>query len=478
MAYEEFVWKNAGEGENTPLDKTHLNHLEGGIKGEEERALTSEDERLKKAENLKDLVSAATARTNLGLGTAAVEPATAFDAHGEAAAEKTRAEAAEALKAPLASPTFTGTVTAPELSVSGLTGATQASRYVGATASGAPTTGVFAIGDFVIDRSGKIWVCTAAGTPGTWAEPSAVSVMWGITNMYQAEAEESKVSGISLNRGLPQLEWYATTPAASVIAAIDEQTAWGVTPVIIVFGDEADEKAGTKLSAWETAKFATPAVELINDVEAARPGVALWELLNEPYYIGGGSDAADYARLIEPVLAGVASTARLIVCGWGSYSRQDETFSNYIFGEGWLGDMVQQWGTAKPTFTGGELYWSHHPYGSASAPAALHYYREGIRSLEALHTQAVALGLTGAQNWLVTEFGWRIAEAPAKEEEVSTREEQAARYEEALERMWEYCEAGWLRGILAYRGSASGGWEIAKQAAGAVYVNFAAAHQT
>lgn len=51
----------------------------------------------------------------------------------------------------------------------GLTGATQATRYVGATTSGAPATGTFAIGDFVIDRAnGYLWICTTAGSPGTW----------------------------------------------------------------------------------------------------------------------------------------------------------------------------------------------------------------------------------------------------------------------------------------------------------------------
>lgn len=50
----------------------------------------------------------------------------------------------------------------------GLTGATAASRYVGATASGAPVAGTFAKGDYVIDQTGEVWICTVAGTPGTW----------------------------------------------------------------------------------------------------------------------------------------------------------------------------------------------------------------------------------------------------------------------------------------------------------------------
>lgn len=52
----------------------------------------------------------------------------------------------------------------------GLTGATAATRYVGATASGHPTTGTFAIGDFSIDQSGSAWICTGAGSPGTWVQ--------------------------------------------------------------------------------------------------------------------------------------------------------------------------------------------------------------------------------------------------------------------------------------------------------------------
>lgn len=52
----------------------------------------------------------------------------------------------------------------------GLTGATAATRYVGGTASGAPSSGTFAVGDFAIDQAGRTWVCTSAGSPGTWTQ--------------------------------------------------------------------------------------------------------------------------------------------------------------------------------------------------------------------------------------------------------------------------------------------------------------------
>ena len=70
--------------------------------------------------------------------------------------------------APLSGATFTGEVVAPDFKTSGLTGATSATRYVGGTANGAPTSGTFAVGDFIVDQTGTIWVCTTAGTPGTW----------------------------------------------------------------------------------------------------------------------------------------------------------------------------------------------------------------------------------------------------------------------------------------------------------------------
>lgn len=68
---------------------------------------------------------------------------------------------------------LTGTMTDQQVTVANriaaqLTGATAASGYVGGTTSGAPTSGTFAVGDMVIDQTGPLWVCTTAGTPGTW----------------------------------------------------------------------------------------------------------------------------------------------------------------------------------------------------------------------------------------------------------------------------------------------------------------------
>ena len=61
------------------------------------------------------------------------------------------------------------------ISVTGQIGAQAASRYAGATVSGAPTTGNFLLGDHVIDQTGNMWFCVAAGNPGSWIATTSLS---------------------------------------------------------------------------------------------------------------------------------------------------------------------------------------------------------------------------------------------------------------------------------------------------------------
>jgi hypothetical protein len=82
----------------------------------------------------------------------------------------------DARYAALSGASFAGSVSAPDVVASGLTGATDPSRYVGGTTSGAPTTGSFVVGDFIIDQTAAIWVCTVSGSPGTWIKASGVTI--------------------------------------------------------------------------------------------------------------------------------------------------------------------------------------------------------------------------------------------------------------------------------------------------------------
>lgn len=112
------------------------------------------------------------------LKTTAVPVSSVFTRTGAVTAQSGDYTAAQvtnaADKSSASAQTFTGNVSAPAHIASGLTGATAASRYVGATTSGAPTSGTFVVGDFIIDQTGLIWVCTVAGSPGTWTKASLI----------------------------------------------------------------------------------------------------------------------------------------------------------------------------------------------------------------------------------------------------------------------------------------------------------------
>jgi hypothetical protein len=77
----------------------------------------------------------------------------------------------------------------------GLTGATAATRYVGGTTSGAPVSGTFAVGDFVIDQTGAVWVCTVAGTPGTWVQVGGTTNAWQFPVSAYGAKGDCKVVG-------------------------------------------------------------------------------------------------------------------------------------------------------------------------------------------------------------------------------------------------------------------------------------------
>jgi hypothetical protein len=71
----------------------------------------------------------------------------------------------------------------------GVTGATATSKYVGATSSGHPTSGTHAVGDYTVDQTGSFWICTGAGTPGTWIQVVAGSVVGGVPTLDSTAAD-------------------------------------------------------------------------------------------------------------------------------------------------------------------------------------------------------------------------------------------------------------------------------------------------
>lgn len=97
---------------------------------------------------------------------------------------------------------------------SGITGAVAATRYVGGTASGHPTSGTFLKGDWVVDQTGAVWVCTTAGSPGTWTGVSGFPST--VSEQVTFEGEGSGTDGAVIAQDLTVIPNAGISTSASV----------------------------------------------------------------------------------------------------------------------------------------------------------------------------------------------------------------------------------------------------------------------
>ena len=83
----------------------------------------------------------------------------------------------------------------------GLSGATSAVRFVGGTQTGAPTSGTFDVGDYVVAQDGGIFVCSAAGSPGTWSGTETVAHATATTTAINLSLDAALVRISALEAG-------------------------------------------------------------------------------------------------------------------------------------------------------------------------------------------------------------------------------------------------------------------------------------
>lgn len=99
-----------------------------------------------------------------------------------------------------------GEVTATDLNLTGLTGATNGGRFVGFVAGAAPTTGTFQAKDWAFDNTlGCMWVCTVGGTPGTW-------VRAGASGQELAYVESAAFSTVAVTNVLTDIAGFSLSP--------------------------------------------------------------------------------------------------------------------------------------------------------------------------------------------------------------------------------------------------------------------------
>ncbi len=183
-----------------------------------------------------------------------------------------------------------------------LTGATQASRYVGATTSGAPVSGTFAVGDFVVARDGHMFVCTTAGSPGTWTDVASAGSAFATPAVALGSAAAAGAAGTVIRSDSTIAAFDTTAPTtqafgdsaavgtAAFAARRDHKHAMPATPVTSI------AKTGSSALTGAVTLSAGSGVDLTQasqDISIAVSGASGFGLLSLVYrYTVTGSDKA------------------------------------------------------------------------------------------------------------------------------------------------------------------------------------------
>lgn len=89
---------------------------------------------------------------------------------------------------------ISGEFAADDLKANGLTGAANATRLVGRTASVAPASGTFSTGDHITTTDGKMFICTSGGSPGTWVQVGGVVSLTTVTAQLSSDTTMSSAN--------------------------------------------------------------------------------------------------------------------------------------------------------------------------------------------------------------------------------------------------------------------------------------------
>jgi hypothetical protein len=154
-------------------------------------------------------------------------------------------------KAAAAAQVFAGRLQTSADVLAALTG--HVAGFGGGTTSGAPTTGTWGVGEFVVDYTGQIWICIVGGTPGTWvavgSQGNLVTSVFGRQGAVLAQAGDytaAQVSNAADKSSLSEQDFTSAVGTPSVIEASVTAAQVGtgsVTPIV--------DQAGLLRVSWQ-----------------------------------------------------------------------------------------------------------------------------------------------------------------------------------------------------------------------------------
>ena len=195
---------------------------------------------------------------------------------------------------------------------SGLAGAAAASRYAGATASGAPASGAFLLGDWTIDQTGAIHVCSVAGTVGSGAVFTRVGGV-AVTAVTFAESTASPNDTVYVD------SITAAGSTTNVDLALRPKGTGALTAHVANGTATGGDKRGANATDWQTSRGA--AEQVASGAESV---------------IGGGSSnkVQTYGSTVAGGSSNVAATGTMIAIGGGQSNTVTATYGAVAGGYG------------------------------------------------------------------------------------------------------------------------------------------------
>ncbi|MFE9448278.1 hypothetical protein [Streptomyces sp. NPDC006739] len=182
-------------------------------------------------------------------------------------------------------------------------------RFCGRTATaGAPTTGTWSVGDTVQDSAGILWLCTTAGTPGTWTS-SLKPWIFDVTT-YGAKGDAQVVNDGAMASGSAILtSTTASFAAGDVGKAISVKSAGptGVTTLVTTIASRQSATQVTLTAANASGGAVSGAVVIwgTDDTAAIQAATDAAEA-----YLGSHSYAQVYFPPRPYVVAGALNTSK------------------------------------------------------------------------------------------------------------------------------------------------------------------------